>query len=232
MESTSKAQLTDIWQKYKTALTRLDWALDELAKRPTVVQQPQVAQLTPAYPVPSPTDSTEFSIESTPVDIRDRKPDDIHKLFIDGNLPKEYNDLIILQERDGYIISHAKTVRGDSAPKLHQPKSLESQYPGILKKITPQADNKEPVKANASFGSKYPLTPNKGDVFLRVDQLPTKLFKFNGIKWIELDKDRSSSYTYNDEYIKYLTAMIDNGQYDTELLSESERAAIDDFLKD
>ncbi len=69
-------------------------------------------------------------------------------------------------------------------------------------------------------------------MFLRVDQLPTKLFKFNGIKWIELDKDRSSSYTYNNEYIKYLTAMIDNGQYDTELLSESERAAIDDFLKD
>jgi len=232
MESTSKAHLTDIWQKYRTALTRLDWVLDELEKRPPVVQQPQVAQLTPAYPVPNPTDPTEFSIESTPADVRDQKPDDIHKLFIEGVLPQDHMDLILLQERDGYVISHAKTARGESAPKLHSPQSLQSQYPGILKKVSPQADNKQPILADASFGSKYPTNPNKGDVFLRVDQLPTKLFKFNGIKWIELDKDVSSSYAYNDEYIKYLTAMIDNGQYDTELLSESERAAIDDYLKD
>lgn len=232
MESTSKAHLTDIWQKYKTALTRLDWALDELAKRPTVSQQPQVAQLTPAYPVLTPTDSTEFSIESKPADIRDQKPDDIHKLFIEGSLPLEYRDMIKLIDRGTHIQSTAVTVKGQSDSKLHSPGSLESRYPGILKTIPPNVDNKEPILADASFGSKYPTNPNKGDVFLRVDQLPTKLFKFNGIKWIELDKDVSSSYAYNDEYIKYLTTMIDNGQYDTELLSDSERAAIDDYLKD
>ena len=109
MESTSKAHLTDIWQKYKTALTRLDWALDELAKRPTVSQQPQVAQLTPAYPVPTPTDSTEFSIESKPADIRDQKPDDIHKLFIEGSLPLEYRDMIKLIDRGTHIQSTAVT---------------------------------------------------------------------------------------------------------------------------
>jgi len=232
MESTSKAQLTDIWQKYKTALTRLDWALDELAKRPTVVQQPQVAQLTPAYPVPSPTDQTDFTIDGDPTDIRDMKPDDVHQLFIQGILPTEYEDLIKLEKQGAHIVSKAVTVRGESHPKLHNPSTLHTQYPDLENALSLIADNKKPIEANASFGSKYPAEPNKGDIFLRVDQLPTKLFKFNGIKWIELDKDRSSSYTYNDEYIKYLTAMIDNGQYDTELLSESERVAIDDFLKD
>tara|TARA_R110000868_G_scaffold22561_1_gene92556 strand:- start:501 stop:965 length:465 start_codon:yes stop_codon:yes gene_type:complete len=153
-------------------------------------------------------------------------------MFIDGTLPEEYYDLILLEERDGYIVSQAKTELGISNPKLHSPHSLESRHPGILKRIAPQADNINPVEASASFGSKYPPTPNKGDVFLRVDQLPTKLFKFNGIKWIELDKNVDSSYAYNDEYIKYLTAMIESGQYDPELLSESERMALEEFLKD
>jgi len=232
MESTSKAQLTDIWQKYKTALTRLDWALDELAKRPATAPQPVVAQLTPAYPPAQPQDTTEFSVTSEPKDIRDMKPADVHAVFIEGVMPEDYMDMIELVDRGTHIESIAVTEKGKSAPKLHSPGSLHASYPGILNSIKLVADNKEPVEANASFGSKYPANPNKGDVFLRVDQLPTKLFKFNGIKWIELDKDVSSSYAYNDEYIKYLTSMIESGQYDTELLSDSERAAIDDYLKD
>jgi len=233
MESTSnKEQLTDIWQKYKTALTRLDWALDQLAKRPIANSEPVVAQLTPLHPPSQTQDTTEFSVTSEPTDIRDMKPADVHAVFIEGTMLDEYMDMIELIERGNHIESIAVTARGKSNPKLHSPESLNSLYPGILNTLKLVADNNEPFEANASFGSKYPANPNKGDVFLRVDQLPTKLFKFNGIKWIELDKDVSSSYAYNDEYIKYLTTMIDNGQYDIELLSESERAAIDDYLKD
>jgi len=229
----NKKQLTNIWQKYKTALTRLDWALDELAKRPQVKQpqQPVQAELTPLHPPPF-LDSTAFSIDGNPTEIRDMKPDDVHKLFNDGILPKEYDDLIHLETQGHHILSKAVTDRGTSLQKLHTPASLQKQYPGILSRLTPDADNKTAVKANATFGSKYPSDPNKGDVFLRVDTLPTKLFKFNGNKWIELDKNNTSSYAYNDEYIKYLATVLESGQYDPELLSDSERDALDDFLKD
>ena len=64
-----------------------------------------------------------------------------------------------------------------------------------------------------------------------MDQLPTKLFKYNGQKWIELDKEISQSYSYNDEYIRYLVNMIRTGQYDTELLTESERAQVEDLIR-
>jgi len=160
------------------------------------------------------------------------KPDDVHKLFNDGILPKDYMDMIQIEIQGQHITSKAVTDRGTSRQKLHEPKSLQAQYPGILSKLTPDADNKMAVKAQATFGSKYPGNPNKGDVFLRVDTLPTKLFKFNGNKWIELDKNNNSSYTYNDEYIKYLASVLESGQYDPELLSDSERDALDDFIKD
>ena len=235
----NKEQLSSIWKKYKLALTRLDWALGELAKRP--VQQPtqrtiqQPAQIEPLYKpakTQSPTDSTTFTIDGNPTEIRDMKPDDVHKLFNDGILPKDYMDMIQIEIQGQHITSKAVKDRGTSRQKLHEPKSLQAQYPGILSKLTPDADNKMAVKAQATFGSKYPGNPNKGDVFLRVDTLPTKLFKFNGNKWIELDKNNNSSYTYNDEYIKYLASVLESGQYDPELLSDSERDALDDFIKD
>lgn len=225
MVSSKQKEVTAFWQKYRVALQRLDNALDKLDSIP---KGPVQATLKPAFTQ----DTTEFSVTSQPTDIRDMKPADVHELFIEGTLPLEYRDMIKLVDKGTYIQSTAVTLKGQSDIKLHSPGSLEQQYPGILKTISLDVDNKVPISANASFGSKYPVNPNKGDVFLRVDQLPSKLFKFNGIKWIELDKDVSSSYAYNDEYIKYLTTMIDNGQYDTELLSESERAAIDDYLKD
>jgi len=94
-----------------------------------------------------------------------------------------------------------------------------------------KSDNTEPVEGEIGFGTQFPKQPNKGDTYLRVDQLPTKLFKFNGQKWIELDKEISSSYSYNDEYIKYLVNMINTGQYDTELLTEAEKAQVEELIK-
>lgn len=88
------------------------------------------------------------------------------------------------------------------------------------------ADN-EPITGNVTgFGISFPENPNKGDMFLRVDILPTVLYKYNGKKWIEIDKDLSDSYTYDDAYIDYLINKLESGEYDAELLTYAEREQI------
>jgi hypothetical protein len=72
---------------------------------------------------------------------------------------------------------------------------------------------------------------NKGDVFVRVDILPNKVFKFDGNKWIEIQKETSNSYLYDESYIQYLVSEIDKGTYDVELLSDNERALIEEYLR-
>jgi hypothetical protein len=73
-----------------------------------------------------------------------------------------------------------------------------------------------------NFGSVLPKTGNKGDTYVRTDQIPNKLFKHNGHAWIEIDKTASDSYTYNDAYIDYLIDKIACGEYDRDWLSDSE----------
>jgi hypothetical protein len=72
------------------------------------------------------------------------------------------------------------------------------------------------------FGTQLPKTGNKGDTYIRTDTVPNRLFKHNGRVWIELDKAISDSYTYNTAYIDYLINKIALGEYDPDLLSESE----------
>jgi len=89
-----------------------------------------------------------------------------------------------------------------------------------------QADN-EPLPGNVSgFGIDWPTRASKGDMFLRVDMLPTQLYKFNGKKWIEVDKDLNDSYTYDSAYIDYLIEKLESGEYDPELLTYTEREEI------
>jgi hypothetical protein len=77
------------------------------------------------------------------------------------------------------------------------------------------------------FGTEFPSASNKGDMFLRVDQLPSKLYKFNGSLWIEVDKLMSDTYAWDDAYVDYLINKIDSGEYDPELLSDAERNSIE-----
>jgi hypothetical protein len=80
-----------------------------------------------------------------------------------------------------------------------------------------------PQGVNQGFGAAFPVTANKGDTFIRVDRLPNQVYKFNGIDWIQIDKQLSDSYTYDEAYIDYLIEKISVGEYDAELLSDSER---------
>ena len=80
------------------------------------------------------------------------------------------------------------------------------------------------------FGTSFPGNSGKGDMFLRVDQLPSTLYKFNGTNWIEVDKKLSDQYLYDEAYIDHLIEKIGTGEYDLELLSDAERESIEKRL--
>jgi hypothetical protein len=87
------------------------------------------------------------------------------------------------------------------------------------------ADNVDLIttrSGQAGFGIEFPSNPDKGDMFLRVDSLPNRLYKWNGTKWIEISKESTDTYAYDKEYIRYLIEKIRNGEYSIDDLSQAE----------
>ena len=84
----------------------------------------------------------------------------------------------------------------------------------------------EPSVTTHAFGAEFPDHPNKGDTYLKVDAIPSRLYKYNGKSWIHIDKDLSDNYTYDTAYIDYLIAKVDSGEYDPDLLSDLEQEQI------
>ena len=60
--------------------------------------------------------------------------------------------------------------------------------------------------------------------------MPNRVFKFEGKDWIEIDKESSDTYTFDEEYVKYIIAQIKTGEYDIDLLSEAERHQVEIYL--
>ena len=80
------------------------------------------------------------------------------------------------------------------------------------------------------FGIQFPNNAKKGDMFLRVDVMPSVLYKYNGNTWIVVDKELSDAYAYDNAYIDHLISKIESGEYDPELLSSAEQDQITERL--
>jgi len=91
------------------------------------------------------------------------------------------------------------------------------------------ADNTQPN--STGFGISFPPEAKKGDTFVRVDQIPNMVYKFNGLDWIIVDKNLSDNYTYDAAYIDHLISKLETGEYDPEYLSDVEREQIAQHLK-
>ena len=81
------------------------------------------------------------------------------------------------------------------------------------------------------LGTVFPAKANKGDTFIRLDSQPTRTYKFNGAKWIEIDKLSSDLYTYDTAYIDWLIEQLSAGLYDPELLTDTEQEQIAERIK-
>ena len=131
--------------------------------------------------------------------------------------PKEIaTDGVTLQEAEGgYIKFEGKSVSKEALR-------------GMRPELFLQADSAN--ESNTNFGTDFPKFSKKGDIFVRVDTLPNRVYKFSGSKWIEINKEQTDSYLYDEEYVKYLVNKIEIGEYDVELLTDNEKLQIEDFL--
>ena len=134
--------------------------------------------------------------------------------IITENVTKEkpYKEL-----EGGYVHFEDKQIHKDA---------LKSLRPDLFR-LT--ADSTMPSTSN--FGTKFPSIASKGDIFVRVDILPNRVYKFDGAKWIEINKSVSDTYLHDQKYIQYLIGKIEKGEYDVELLSENEKIQIEQYLK-
>jgi hypothetical protein len=140
-------------------------------------------------------------------------------------------------ERPGdYIIPPAEVskfpVVAETAKRYKAPVTSAPEAVNVKKELSLVADNVVPNVARSDFGTKFPDQAAKGDMFLRVDHLPNKLFKFNGKKWIEVDKSKTDSYTYDEQYILFLIDKLQLGEYELDQLSASEQELVEQKLKE
>lgn len=119
----------------------------------------------------------------------------------------------------------------ETAKRHKDPAPVIPEAVNVNKNFGLQADNVDGNQIKSDFGTKFPDSADKGDMFLRVDYLPNKLFKFNGQKWIEVDKSKTDSYTYDEQYIQFLIEKLQSGEYEIDQLSASEQELVAEKLQ-
>ncbi len=112
--------------------------------------------------------------------------------------------------------------------KLFQRDALKELRPDLF---SAKADLYGNAQIKSNFGVAFPKIAAKGDIFVRVDVTPNRVYKFDGSKWIEINKESSQSYLYDQEYIKFLIEKIGSGEYDLDSFSDAEKAEIEGYLK-
>jgi hypothetical protein len=130
----------------------------------------------------------------------------------------EKNNLLnnLLNTPGDYVVYEGK--------KMHK-RVLADMLPELAIKV----DN--PTEPTVTFGDNFPKYPNLGDMFTRVDVMPHRIFKFNGKKWIEVNRENTDSHLSEDGYIQHLIEKIANGEYDPDHLTPAEQDAITQFIK-
>ena len=173
----------------------------------------------------------EPTVESVEEEIKE--PAEVVELVVEEPVDDGDNDIIDLTEDE--IIKAAMRTWKAANPNdtlKHQRQLLAAgridRLPWMpMSELQLEADNAAPPEGiMRGFGAQFPVDANKGDSFMRVDQLPGRLYKHNGVRWIEVNRDLSDQYVYDTAYIDHLIAKIGSGEYDIELLTDSEREQI------
>jgi len=194
MPNDCQESINTLWDKYRLALQRLDWALDQLDK-----QNPK-----------------EVVASNQEVSIDD---------FMIGEEEATDPNIAVKRGLDDVVKYQKKNYNMQAFKALHPELPIYS--------VKVRADNDTVVNtAECGFGNQFPIRPNKGDMYIRTDFLPNKLYKWNNKKWIELDKSTTDSYTYNEAYIQHLIDKLQSGEYTADDLNDAELEQIKQIGKD
>lgn len=101
----------------------------------------------------------------------------------------------------------------------------QHMYPTL--DLSPDTDG---GRITVKFGTNFPNFSQVGDIFTRVDIIPNRVYKFNGKKWIEVDKSITESYL-STTYLEFLVSKISSGEYDPEMLTPAEQDEIANFIQ-
>jgi hypothetical protein len=82
-----------------------------------------------------------------------------------------------------------------------------------------------------NWGAAFPRYARTGDIYVRVDAVPHRVYKFNGTKWIIINKESNDTYLQNINYLQFLISKLSAGEYDPEILTEYERERIAEYLE-
>lgn len=207
----AKQAIDNLWSKYRVTLQRLERALDLLNEKPKVVVDWYEN-----------TDKITF-LQDRYDKLKDQYNQAVDRIEKQNDIINNFREVnkVEIKDHTGNLIEIFKPgEEPQPVPKRKVNQNLEITIPDLS--ITAE----EELSTTAGFGIKFPENPNKGDVFLRVDYLPSKLYKWNEKKWIEVDKESIDHYVYDEEYIKHLIDKIDSGEYDPELLTPTEQDQI------
>jgi cytochrome c oxidase subunit IV len=130
----------------------------------------------------------------------------------------EYNII-----NDQYIEINGKT--------MSQSALANSEYSHLLPEIKRRSNELFDTQPPATFGVNYPANPMKGHLHVHTGVLPSKLYKYNGTTWIEVDKSISDSYTSNEQYIKFLISQLDQNIITVDDLTVAEQEMVSEYLK-
>ena len=161
-----------------------------------------------------------FSPDEEPITITYRKP---KPLTVDSDVIPEpeietenvTEEKILYSQKDGHITFDGKKMSFDN---------LRSIRPDLILPLDGVIPN------TVDFGIQFPKLSLSGDTYIRTDSMPHRVYKFNGVKWMNVDKEINTTYLTNTGYIKYLIHQLEVNKYDPELLTYAERDEIEAFL--
>ena len=180
----------------------------------------------------------EEPIKFAPIEIEYKFIDEHHEpdlhVYDDERLVSKFDKVQDIEPPDEEIddddeiktaIKKWKTANPDDTIKNQRYKFMRGEiaelpWMGLIADNAPRSSNK------TGFGTQFPADPTRGDTFVRVDRLPSAVYKYNGDIWIEVDKNLTESYTYDAAYIDHLISKLESGEYDPDMLSESEREQV------
>ena len=101
----------------------------------------------------------------------------------------------------------------------------------LAEKLMPIADDDDDDDEipPAAFGSTFPDSPKNGQLFTKTDVFPHSLYKYNGKKWIDVDKNGTDSYL-TEEYVRHLVEAVAKGETELEDLTDQEKQEMTEFL--